>query len=71
MKRSEMLQAIKDVLYPHLPQYPECPDFIAESVLQVIEGGNPSGKAMLPPFNYELYYRTWRDGGNGYEWEKE
>lgn len=49
MKRSEMLEIIKDSLYCHLPGYKECPDFIAETVLQAIEGGNKLGVGMEPP----------------------
>lgn len=48
MKRSEMIQVIKDSLYCHLPGHTECPDFIAEAVLQSVEGGNKFGVGMLP-----------------------
>lgn len=37
-ERNEVLNVIKQALYCHLPHYKECPDFIAESVLQSIEG---------------------------------
>lgn len=66
-----MIQVIKDALYCHLPGYDECPDFIAETVMQSIEGGNKFQKGMQPPFNHEAYSKTWRDGGSGYEWDKE
>ena len=66
-----MLQIIKDALYPYLQQYPQCPDFIAETVLQSIEGGNEFGQGMLPPFSHYIFYKTWRDGGEGYEWDPE
>lgn len=26
---------------------------------------------MSPPFNHELYYKTWREGGDGRGWEEE
>ena len=71
MKRSQMLHYIKEALYPHLPQYPECPDYIAEAVLQTIEGGNHTSEGMSPPFCHATYYKTWRDGGTGHEWEAE
>lgn len=71
MKRSQMLQFIKEALHPHLPQWQECPDFIAESVLQVVEGGNPLGEGMTPPWDHDIYYRTFRNGGTGHEWEPE
>lgn len=44
MKRSEMLKVIKNALHCHLPGYSECPDFIAETVLQSIEA-----EGIIPP----------------------
>ena len=49
MKRSQMIQVIKDALYCHLPTYKECPNYIAEAVLMAIEGGNQFQEGMLPP----------------------
>ena len=74
MKRSQMLQVIKDALYPFVmsrDEDGECPDHVAECVLQSIEGGNQFGQAMMPPFCSEIYYKVWRDGGSGYQWEEE
>jgi hypothetical protein len=76
MKRSQMLQVIKDALYPHLPMHSweECPTYIAEAVLQSIEGGNKLGEGMLPPD----YFNPDKGGFVGSamgiwenEWEKE
>lgn len=39
---------------------------LAEDLLKMIED-----QGMLPPFNHDAFYRTWRDGGNGHEWEEE
>jgi len=62
MKRSEILKVIKDSLYCHLPGYDECPDFIAETVLQSIEGAG-----MLPPVHDGDRAGMYEDG----EWEPE
>lgn len=65
MKKSEALKAIKDSLYCHLPQYKECPDYIAETVLQSLEG-----LGMLPPIrNADL--KSMYGYARIYEWEKE
>ena len=69
MKRSEMLMWLQRhygirhcmVESGHL----SVEDFCAE-VLSLIEK-----RGMLPPFNPDVYYLTWRDGGTGYEWEIE
>ena len=72
MKRSQMIDVICDALYCHFPTFDTVNHkYIAECVLQSIEGGNNFGQGMLPPFNHDEYYRTWREGGNGHEWEKE
>lgn len=36
--RARALHVIKEALYCHLPGHKECPDFIAETVLQSLEG---------------------------------
>lgn len=64
MKRSEMIQIIKDSLYCHLPGYKECPDFIAEIVLSSIEGKNKLEEGMLPPDTLLGYFYV-------NEWEPE
>ena len=73
MKRSQMIKVIKDALYPHIidREEGECPDYIAEVVLQSIEGSNQFQEGMLPPFDPEIYHKSWRDGGSGHEWEQE
>ncbi len=80
MKRSQMLQVIKDALYCHLPQYKECPDYIAETVLQSIEGGNKLGMGMLPPdvcivadgsYNSEKHAAHFHMNKDLHYWEKE
>lgn len=55
MKRSQMIRCIQDALWCHLPHiqengYYENSKYIAESVLQTIEGGNPLGEGMTPPY---------------------
>lgn len=47
--REEMLKAIKGALYCHLPGYNECPDHIAEAVMQSIEGANPPREERAEP----------------------
>lgn len=62
MKRSEMVQKIEWLIDDngHLSS-----SHLADLILDTVE------ESMLPPFNHELYYRTWRNGGTGREWEKE
>ena len=71
MKRSEMIQKIVKVL--HQIQGNEdgevlwpSEEYIAERVLQTVED-----EGMPPPFDTDLYYRTWRNGGSGREWTEE
>ena len=37
-----------------------------DQVLQLAED-----LGMMPPFSDKIYGKVWRDGGSGYEWEKE
>jgi len=68
MKRSEMLKIIEKTLYPYYIDSIYCyyPSQIAEAILQTVENSG-----MLPPFTHDLYAKTWRDGGEGHEWEAE
>ena len=61
-----MLQVIKDALYCHIFHFEGCPDYIAESILQSIEGGNHFGEGMRPPYN-----SSQDDGVDTMEWEPE
>lgn len=69
MKRSKMIEYIKDALYPHLP-FERDITYIAECVLATIEGGNPSQEGMLPP---EVEYVQEESGNKvfGPKWEDE
>lgn len=44
-------------------------DAYLDTVNMVIEWAEKLG--MMPPFNHDEYYRTWRDGKDGYAWDKE
>lgn len=63
MKRSEMIKKIEEIIddtaliHNHVR---------AERLLNAIEDAG-----MMPPFCTDIYYKTWRDGGSGYVWEKE
>lgn len=68
MKRSDM---ILDIASELVREETDFLDFgkaliVAEFVLTRIEK-----EEMMPPFNEELYYKTWRDEGNPYGWEPE
>ncbi len=73
MKRSEMIAAIDNELCHRavFESYVE-PDGtwdtykVAELILDRIEL-----EGMPPPFCSEIYYKVWRDGGTGYQWEAE
>jgi len=39
---------------------------VAEAVLEAQEA-----LGMTPPFVHDVYYKTWRDGGDGCVWEAE
>lgn len=62
MRRSEMLNIIKDSLYCHLPGYKECPDFIAETVLQAIENTGmeppPIRDILVNPLQVDPYWKS-------------
>lgn len=63
MKRSEMLDLINDFYQECFNEY--APGF-CEDILDILEE-----KGMLPPFDHDIYMKTWRDGGSGHVWEKE
>ena len=71
MKKSEMLEKIKQRIY-NIQGGDETgvlwpsEDYIAYAILDEVEQAG-----MSPPFHPEAYYKTWRDGGHGREWEKE
>lgn len=67
MKRSEMVELLKNSVYNHMNSEDSIEDNeVFSRVLHDLED-----KGMLPPFHTETYYQTWRDGGSGYIWEKE
>jgi hypothetical protein len=69
MKRSKMLNKIREVLDYELPPA-FVHDDVAKEVLKEIEK-----QGMLPPFSHEVFHKNWvktRDQTvSGNEWEKE
>lgn len=71
MKRSEMIQKIveKIELMRGVDNgyyvYPE-DDIIANTILTEIEDAG-----MPAPFCHDIYYKVWRNGGSGNQWEVE
>jgi hypothetical protein len=47
MKRTRMIEHIKNAIYPHVLD--KDPTYIAECILSTIEGGNPDLEGMQPP----------------------
>ncbi len=71
MKRSEMIQLMLETsaeFYGEdiLADFKDFERRFVEAMLKTVET-----HGMLPPFNHDMYYNTWRDGGNGRQWEPE
>lgn len=66
MKRSEIVALVAKTLEDRFDGDNGSWERDAEAVLDAVENAG-----MLPPFDNNLFMRTWRDGGNGREWEKE
>lgn len=65
MKRSEILEKMVNC-------FKTCEKLnysIDKSMSRVLELCEEQG--MLPPFNEDVYYKTWRNNGDGYEWDEE
>jgi hypothetical protein len=65
MKRSEAI----DLILHTVNSIIESDSLMTEDAEYVLKKLEDAG--MKPPFNAQRYYHTWRDGGEGYEWEEE
>lgn len=74
MKRSEIVAKIDNhisFMWTKEPYVEQGTDYfdsyrLAEEILQIVEDAG-----MSPPFDNELYQRTWRSCRHGHKWEKE
>lgn len=63
MKRSDMELLIAECL---IEPHSDDPLKEASYILKRLQD-----HGMMPPFNYDKFYKSWRIGGNGYEWDEE
>lgn len=68
MKRSEVTKLIAEILSENLQRryFDINFDDVASEVLTKLEN-----IGMEPPFSTNIYYKVWRDGGTGNQWEQE